>query len=64
MINIVQIIVIGFRLFLAVKVGFLLIMCYFFPEKYNILDLRWYMYFFVFDAWFMRVNDRYGKNED
>ena len=36
-------------------------MCYFYPDQYNVLDLRWYMYFFIFDAWVMRVQEKYHK---
>jgi len=64
MTNIVNTIVAFFRIYLAVKVGYLLVMCYLYPEQYNILDLRWYMYFFVFDSWFIRVNERYGDTGD
>lgn len=64
MTNLINTIVGFFRIYLAVKIGYLLVMCYFYPEQYNILDLRWYMYFFVFDSWFMRVNERYGDTGD
>jgi len=61
--NIIDTIIGFFRIYLFVKVGYLLTMCYFHPEQYNILDLRWYMYFFVFDAWTMRVKERYHQVE-
>ena len=59
--NIIDTIIGFFRIYLFIKVGYLLTMCYFYPDQYNVLDLRWYMYFFIFDAWVMRVQEKYHK---
>ena len=47
------------RIYLFVKIFLFLGMSFFKPEEYNISDLKWYIYYLIFDMWFMRVHERY-----
>lgn len=35
---------------------FVLAKCYLYPDDFPIDGLKWYVCFFIFDMWFMKVN--------
>lgn len=56
---ILSLLILGLRVFISIKTLFLLGKCYFYPETYSIDGLKWYVCFFIFDMWFMKINTMY-----
>jgi hypothetical protein len=52
------------RLVIMAKAMYLLYNCYFNPENYKIDSLTWYVYFFIFDMWFVKTNEHYAVEFD
>jgi hypothetical protein len=46
-------IIIIFRIFVIVKVGFLLTMTSQYPETYPLSLLNWWIYYLIFDIWLL-----------
>lgn len=51
-----SLIVLGIRVFIAIRAMFVLAKCYLYPDDFPIDGLKWYVCFFIFDMWFMKVN--------
>jgi len=47
------------RVFLSIKAMIILGKCYFYPDTYSLDGLKWYVCFFIFDMWFMKINAAY-----
>lgn len=54
--TLLSIIVLGIRVFISITALLILAKCYLYPDEFPIDGLKWYVCFFIFDMWFMKVN--------